>query len=372
MNILNVLDGFKIGGIEAQAFEIINNFPIKDNKNFLFNISPEINDFRQNFENLLINKKLKKIGETNKKSSILLIYSIFRFCKKNAIDSLIIYPCNKKMLFVVLGAKLAGIQKIFIHVGTALLPKNNLEKTKIQILFGLLGILDVFFVAASQHILNSLKNFNIKNSKKTIIYNSCDILNIKKVANKVRTKNKTNMIKNIVMVARLDSYKDHETLIRAYARLKYPDWQLKIVGQGNNYDYLRKLSLSLSLNPDNIFVGSKTNIPAILGTSEIFAFSTTEGEGFGKVLIEAMAANLPILASDVSACREVLFQGKVGLLIPAGDIEAWEKSLKKIIEDYDYRNKLKKNSSKLVKNYDSERIANKWEYLIKKELRKIK
>ena len=44
MNILHILDGLYYAGIEKQAFEIINHFPQKDNKNFLFNISPEIKD----------------------------------------------------------------------------------------------------------------------------------------------------------------------------------------------------------------------------------------------------------------------------------------------------------------------------------------
>lgn len=369
MNILNVLDGFKIGGIEAQAFEIINNFPIRDNKNFIFNLSPEINDFRYKFESLLINKKLKVIAEPNKKSSIFLIYSIYKFCTKNSIDTLIIYPCNKKMIYVILGAKLAGIHNIFIHIGTALLPKKNLDIFKLKILFGIFEFLDVFLVAASKHILNSLNKFYFNNKKKTIIYNSCDTLSFKNIAKEARTKNKSNSIKSIVMVARLDSFKDHETLIRAFAMLKYPNWNLKIVGKGEYYNYLRKLSLNLSLNPDEIFVGSKNNIPEILGEAEIFAFSTTEEEGFGKVLIEAMAANLPIIATDVSACREVLCKGKAGLLVKARDIKDWEKNLKKLIEDVNLRNKLKKNSSELVKKYDSKNIAINWEFLLKKELK---
>ena len=58
----------------------------------------------------------------------------------------------------------------------------------------------------------------------------------------------------------------------------------------------------------------------MLAEADIFAFSTTLSEGFGIALIEAMAARLPIIATDVPACREVLDNGKAGILIPEEEL----------------------------------------------------
>ena len=52
MNILHILDGLHYAGIEKQAYEIINHFPKKENKNFLFNLSPEIKDLKEDFYKL--------------------------------------------------------------------------------------------------------------------------------------------------------------------------------------------------------------------------------------------------------------------------------------------------------------------------------
>ena len=370
MNILHILDGFHRAGIEKQAFEIINHYPELNDKNFLFNISPEIKDLEEDFNNLLVKKKLEKIGELKIKSFLVLIYSIFKFCKNNKVNSLIIYPCNKKTLFVILGAKLARINNIFIHVGNVITAKKKLEIIKIKIIFKLFNIFGTILVPASKSISDSLTQLKIKPKKMTIIYNSCDTEAIKKISTLSRLRNKQSNTKNIVMIARLDLIKDQETLLRAFAKLNYPNWKLKIVGQGPTFNSLKNLSLRLSLKPDEIFLGPSKNVAKLLGETEIFAFSTTESEGFGKVLIEAMAANLPIIASDVSACREVLFEGKAGLLVAPSNVKSWEENLKYLIEDYSFRVKLTNNLSNLVKEYDSKRIVMYWEKLLKGDLKK--
>ena len=367
MNVLHILDGLHAAGIEKQAYEIIKNFPERDNNNYLFNISPEINDLKNDFYNLILNKKLKKIGELRFNSSLFLIYSIFKFCKKYQVNSLIIYPCNKKMLYVIMGAKLAGVSNIFIHVGNVINTSNKLELTKIKIIFKIFNILGTFLVPASKSISDSLIKLKINNQKIKLIYNSCDVNEIKKISNLSRSNYKYRKEKNILMISRLDKIKDQETLLKAFSKLNYDNWKLKIVGQGPKLENLKNLSLKLTLKPDEIFVGLTDNVAKLLGETEIFAFSTTESEGFGKVLIEAMAANVPIIASDVSACREVLLDGKAGLLVSPGDVISWEKNLRKLIEDSEYRTKLTKHLNTLVKVYDSKAIAIKWEKLLKKE-----
>ena len=63
----------------------------------------------------------------------------------------------------------------------------------------------------------------------------------------------------------------------------------------------------------------RRDVPELVGELDLFVFATTADEGLGIALIEAMAAGVPVVASDVGACREVLDDGALGLLVPPGD-----------------------------------------------------
>ena len=75
------------------------------------------------------------------------------------------------------------------------------------------------------------------------------------------------------------------------------------------------------------FEGASREVPEWLGRSDLFIFSTTSQEGFGSVLLEALAAGLPIVATDCPACREVLFDGRYGDLVCAADPAALAKQI---------------------------------------------
>ena len=368
MRILHVLDGYNIGGVETQAYEIINNYP-KGNKSFLINTDPKIKVIKDRFLKLENNNKIEKITDISCNYSLLAIIKTFFFAKKNKINNIIIYPANKKMIYVVLGAKLAGIKNIFMSLQNTLYGKENSKIIKIKIIFYLLNKLGVFFVPATKAILTSFLESNISFAKFKIIFNSCDFDYINLKSKKYRESNFKKRVKNIVMISRLDSIKDHETLIKAFSKVKNPFWSLRLVGDGPKMNSLKKLARKLSLDDKEIFYGPSHNIPLILGESEIIAFSTTEAEGFGKVLIEAIAAKVPVIASDVSACRETLFNGKGGVLVPPKDVDEWIKNLKELMKSKTKREKIANNAFLLKNYFHSKNVANKWHQLIKEEFR---
>ncbi len=136
------------------------------------------------------------------------------------------------------------------------------------------------------------------------------------------------------MVARLDAIKDHLTLIRAFAifRPAAPTATLWIVGDGPLRPALEAEAGRLGVAEATRFLGRRTDVPELLGQMDLYAFSTTRDEGFGIALIEAMAAGVPIVATDVPACREVLDGGAAGLLAPPADPVALAAGLLRLID----------------------------------------
>ena len=153
------------------------------------------------------------------------------------------------------------------------------------------------------------------------IPNGCAVVDIADVARRARKIRRRNGNLAIGMVARLDPIKDQPTLIRAFADLaaEYPQAELWLIGDGPRAWELRALAVAAGVADRVVFWGPRSDVPELLGQMDVFAFSTTRDEGFGIALIEAMAAGLPVVASDVPACREVLGGGTAGLLVPPGD-----------------------------------------------------
>jgi glycosyltransferase involved in cell wall biosynthesis len=125
----------------------------------------------------------------------------------------------------------------------------------------------------------------------------------------------------IGMVARLEKHKDQATLIRAAKILKNRgrNVQVKIVGDGSERRVLEKMIETEDIADTVRLLGTRRDVPAIIASLNLFAFSTTPDEGFGIALAEAMIGRVPIVASDVGACREVLDDGSLGLLVPPAD-----------------------------------------------------
>lgn len=86
--------------------------------------------------------------------------------------------------------------------------------------------------------------------------------------------------------------------------------------------------------------GRHENMPQVFAVSHIVCLPTTYGEGVPKVLIEAAACARAIVATDVPGCREIVRDGKNGLLVPAKDVDLLALALRKLIEDPPLRIKM--------------------------------
>jgi len=127
----------------------------------------------------------------------------------------------------------------------------------------------------------------------------------------------------VVAAGRLNPQKDYPTLLRAFAGMaRQSPAQLLILGEGDERAALEALALSLGIRNDVHFLGYIENPLPIMRRAQVFALTSTE-EGFGNVLVEALAAGAAVVATDCPhGPREILRDEKFGRLVDVGDVAA--------------------------------------------------
>jgi glycosyltransferase involved in cell wall biosynthesis len=137
----------------------------------------------------------------------------------------------------------------------------------------------------------------------------------------------------LLAVGRLIAQKDHATLLQAFARTHagHPDAVLAILGSGPLEDETRALVRQLGLD-EAVLLPGRLEIRDWLERANVFVH-TSRWEGFGIVLLEAMLAGLPIVATRVSAVPEVVADGATGLLVEPGDVAGLSASLSLLLGD---------------------------------------
>jgi sugar transferase (PEP-CTERM/EpsH1 system associated) len=133
-------------------------------------------------------------------------------------------------------------------------------------------------------------------------------------------------------VARVQDVKNHAALVEAFARLRKqhadlaPRLKLSIVGDGPLLPAVRAQVAALGLQNAVWLPGARADIGAVLQTFSVFALPSL-AEGTPVSMLEAMASNLPVVASNVGGIPEVVDDGVQGLLVPVGDVEALAQAL---------------------------------------------
>jgi glycosyltransferase involved in cell wall biosynthesis len=161
------------------------------------------------------------------------------------------------------------------------------------------------------------------------------------------------------IVGRLAPAKDHQTFFQAMRLVaaQFPDLRILCVGEGALRGELERLVGELGLRPNVIFTGDRTDIPAIMFALDILV-SSSRWEGFPNVIMEAMAAARPVVATDVGDVAELVIPHKSGLLVKPGEPEAMAEAVISLLRDEPRRLSLgQQGRIRIEENFTHERMA---------------
>ena len=249
---------------------------------------------------------------------LLLTYYTYKICLQLKPKAVLCFPFGWHA-FIAIGAKFSGVRNICTHVGNYP-PIHEKSIQKFRFLVQLGRLFTKKCICCSDYIMQASQNyFYLPKKALCRVYNCCDTNRFNYSNNKIDIKLDKTI--NLGMVARLEKHKDHVTLIKSIAEMNKYGLKviLSIIGDGSKRKELEKLTIELGLESMINFMGARRDIPKILSKLDIFVFSAKEDEGFGIALAEAMVAGIPILASDVGSCLEILDKGKYGKIFKKGD-----------------------------------------------------
>lgn len=170
--------------------------------------------------------------------------------------------------------------------------------------------------------------------------------------------------KRVFALGRYSYEKGVDLLIQAWSKIekKHPDWSLVRFGDGDNNHYV-EMAKELGIDMSRCHLNSITpNLVDEYTESSVFAFSS-RFEGFGLVILEAMACGLPVISFDCTCGpKDIITEGN-GVLVPAGDVDAFAQAMDKMLSDENARKTFAANGLKRVKDYELPVIGNRWKDL---------
>lgn len=162
----------------------------------------------------------------------------------------------------------------------------------------------------------------------------------------------------LIAVGRLMAVKNHALLFRAVARARAAGARLRVVlaGDGHLEDALRADAAQLGIAHAVQFLGFRSDTPACLEAADVFVLSS-DSEGLPLSLLEAMAAGLPTVSTNVGGIAAALGTPAAGLLVPPGDEEALAAALGRMAQDVALRERCGHMARERAQAYSLDRMC---------------
>jgi len=363
MKIIIVLPSFEFGGIERTTINLIKN---------LQNIRPVVilhKDIEHYFKDL--NCGVYRFEDFGVKNSNLSIQSI--------------YSCSKTIRRISSMEKAQAVFGIMQYSPIYSCLAKDIFRMKAEVIISYRGALSAFFkyipsfgrwarylvhytlksssgiITPSEGVKEDLiEDFGAPREKVRVIYNGIDINAVRKMS-----KDSIDLRKEcpwIITSCRLSPQKDLLTLLRAFkiVREKVRS-KLLILGQGPLKDSILSWNKDLGIDNDVLLMGFKENPFKYISRADVFVLSSFF-EGFGNVIVEAMALGIPVVATDCpSGPGEIIEHGVSGVLVPMRDHKRMAENILNILQDTGLKKRLSEEGVKRSALFSAERMASEYE-----------
>lgn len=211
-------------------------------------------------------------------------------------------------------------------------------------------------IAITDEFIDEFREMYPKYKDKIVrIYNAIDINAIRKQAAETMMP----AGKYFAHTSRLVAGKDIKTLLKAFDMFwkSHMDVNLYIVGDGDMANEFKKYASMLESNRNIVFMGSMSNPYGVM-KGAIANILSSEYEGFGMVVVESMALSVPVISSNYkTGSKEILENGKAGMLFNIGNAKQLTKCMEKIVSDTDLSKRIVAQATRSLDRFDPGVIA---------------
>ncbi|MDZ7393132.1 MAG: glycosyltransferase family 4 protein [candidate division KSB1 bacterium] len=256
------------------------------------------------------------------------IVQVYRLIKRLRIN-VVLTNMDKELRFAGLAARLAGVRAVFPRRGIDY-PLKNRWRYRFA-----------YTKLASRVIANSWATARALRRNAPwlpaehieVIYNGIDPSPFLTAPPLLRAELRIPARAKVVgFVGQLDERKGIHYLVQAFSLVhkRHPEAILLMVGEGPLREWIEAQAAALGLAEAVILCGFRSDVPAVMHSIDLLVLPSL-WEGFGIVLIEAMAAGKPVVTTDVSSMPEIVEHGKTGLLVPPADAEALAAAISRLL-----------------------------------------
>ena len=159
----------------------------------------------------------------------------------------------------------------------------------------------------------------------------------------------------LISVGQLSKRKNQELIIKALANVSNSHVKYLICGFGELEEHLRNLALRLNLEDKVIFAGYRRDVKELLYAADCFVFPSLQ-EGLPAALMEAMAAGLPVICSNIRGNVDLITNGKGGYLVDCNDDNGFAKSIDKLVQNITLKENMSEYNKKYIMQFDIDKV----------------